>query len=339
MTGEYVYAYADHIGDRKEQQDRVAVLTHDRLPGVQLAVLADGMGGHTGGAIAAQAVLDTATEVFKTYLPEAGTPEDWLRATIMRSHEAIQAKGKGLDRDPRSTCVIALAIPGELHWAHVGDSRLYFFRDGQFVSRTEDHSLVELLLAQGTITEADVATHPERSRLFQSIGGNEEPSISFGSQTDVESGDTILLCSDGLWAYFHKKELADLIGYRTPDEGCQRVVRLARTRSKREDGDGDNISVAIVRQVSKRKGAGLLGGLFKSKLPPPSNFEDCRRYLIGAVKAYFGPEGDDIVARIERIKTPEQMDDIINRCAQSVEVVKSPAAAQFLALKARELLQ
>ena len=335
----YVYAYSDHIGDRKEQQDRVAVLTHDRYPDVVFAVLADGMGGHTGGAIAAQCVIDAARQTFENYTPAAGAPEAWLKAVIARAHEAIQAKGEGFDRDPRSTVVMVLADESGFHWAHVGDSRLYRVASGEFAERTEDHSLVEVLLAQGQITEAQVATHPERSRLFSSLGGDEVPTVPYGEALHPHGQDYVLLCSDGLWAYFHKKEITDLTSYRTPDEACQRLIRLARKRAKASGGDGDNISVAVIRVAAPAVGKGLLAKIFGAKKQPPSNFEDARRYMRGALHAYFGPEGDDLLVRVDAAREPAQLKQVIAACAHAVTGLKGNSAGNVFAAKAAELME
>ncbi len=241
----YEFASAENVGDRKEQQDRVAVLTHPASEDFVLAVLADGMGGHTGGARASQAVLDAVLPAFEKFQPGKDKPKDCLRTMILAAHEKVAAAGQGFQRDPRSTAVLAMAGPERIDWAHCGDSRLYLFRDGKFVKRTEDHSLVEILFQQGKISEDEMLTHPERSRLFSSLGGDEPPAIVFGGIDDPEPQDTVLLGSDGLWTYFDGFEMAQLVGLRALPEGCERLISLARRRA---NGNGDNVSVAMIRK-------------------------------------------------------------------------------------------
>ena len=352
----YVYAYAEHIGDRKEQQDRVAVLTHDRYPEVVFAVLADGMGGHTGGAIAAQCVIDAAQQTFENYTPAAGAPETWLQAVIKRAHEAIQAKGEGFDRDPRATIVLMLADENGFHWAHVGDSRLYHIVNGRFVFRTEDHSLVEILLGQGQINENELLTHPERSRLFASLGGDENPNAPFGEALEPKGQDTVLLCSDGLWAYFHRSELATIISYRPLDEACTRLIRLARRRAKASGADGDNISLAIVRVAaplpSENGGSGLgelLGKLVGKKAPAPvapSHFEDARRYMRSELYGFFisdglsphGAHGKALMQAVNDAHDPAALIATITTCTHAVREAVSEEAALLFSKKALDLL-
>ena len=133
----YEFACAENIGDRKEQQDRVMVMTHPAYAGVTLALIADGMGGHTGGALAAQSVADAITALFAGFQPGTGAAQDWLRGMVNAAQDRVAGAGQGFNRDPRSTCVVALAQPGRIDWVHCGDSRLYLFRDNKFVSRTE----------------------------------------------------------------------------------------------------------------------------------------------------------------------------------------------------------
>ena len=331
----YEFASAENIGDRKEQQDRVVVVSHPTAADVVLAVLTDGMGGHTGGALAAQSVIDAVVPMFEAFTPAAGAAEDWLRGMIMAAHDKVAAAGQGYNRDPRATCVLALAQPGRIDWAHCGDSRLYLFRGGEFVSRTEDHSLVEILLQQGKITEAEVHTHPERSKLFTSLGGLEPAQIAAGNIEKIRPQDTVLLASDGLWAYFQAREMADLIGYRNLTAGCDRLIGLAR---KRAGGNGDNLSIAMIRAPVPAK-RGLISTWFGQRVIEPSPLEDARCFMVKYLHAILGPEADDLTARIEACKTTADLAEQISRSAESVEEQEGAAKAAVFTQRAQGLME
>ena len=331
----YEFASAENIGDRKEQQDRVALTSHARHADVVMAVLADGMGGHAGGAIASQAVIDAVTPMFDAFDPATGSPRDWLKGMLMAAHDKVAKAGRGFDQDPRSTGVIALAQKNRIDWAHCGDSRLYAFRHGDFVTRTEDHSMVEILVQQGSITADQAHMHPDRSKLFTSLGGPEAPQIAYGQFERVEPGDTILLASDGLWSYFEPEEMAGLIGYRNLTDGCDRLVGLAR---KRAAGNGDNLSVATMRWANGEKKR-LLGALFAGKPVEPSPLEDCKRYVGRVMRANLGAGADRLAERLERASEQGEVLHLIERSEEALARAAGRSRAAAFALRARELLE
>ena len=133
---------ARHIGDRKEQQDRVNLFAHPTRPGMMMAVLADGMGGHSGGAMAAEQVLIKAQQNFEGYSPASETPQELLAGVIREAHVVIRLTRFTSEQDPHSTAVVLLLQPGRIDWVHCGDSRLYHFSGTETLSRSPDHSLV-----------------------------------------------------------------------------------------------------------------------------------------------------------------------------------------------------
>ncbi|MFN0164539.1 MAG: PP2C family protein-serine/threonine phosphatase [Burkholderiales bacterium] len=330
----YEFASAENIGDRKEQQDRVALATHPRHPDTVIAVLADGMGGHMGGALASQAVVDAVLPVFESFEPGTGAPTDWLKGMMQAAHERVARAGKGFNRDPRSTCVIALAQKHRIDWAHCGDSRLYLFRDGKFVRRTVDHSMVEILLEQGKISEDDVATHPDRSKLYSSLGGPEAPQVLFDGIETLAPQDTLLLASDGMWAYFRSRELAALVGYRGLTAACDRLIELARRRAA---GNGDNLTVALVRNAGGRKG--LFGNLFAGKPPPdPSPLEDCRRFLSTYLEGAPGPLAAALALRVAQCPDADSMRALIEQSESTFQSMTSRDKAARFAERSLDLL-
>lgn len=239
---------AQHQGDRKEQQDRVAILAHSRLPGLALAVVADGMGGHTGGALAAEQVVHTAKNNLEHFSPKEETPQFMLENSMREAHTMIKAARFINEKDPHSTAVMLLLQPGKMTWAHCGDSRLYRFRGDQLLTRSVDHSYVEHLLSLGKITAEQALTHPNRNILLTSLGGQDEPKFDISESYEIQGGDSFVLCSDGLWAYFDDAEMGGIVAAYSARRACEILVERARERG---EGGGDNISLAIVKLNKK----------------------------------------------------------------------------------------
>jgi serine/threonine protein phosphatase PrpC len=139
---------AQHIGDRQEQQDRVAIIKHPSQPGTFMLVVADGMGGHAGGAMAAEQVVATARQVFSAYSPKSDSAEEVLRNIVNEAHTVIKLTSFTSEADPHSTFVGLIMHADRACWAHCGDSRLYHFRAGQLARRSVDHSYIEYLIKQ-----------------------------------------------------------------------------------------------------------------------------------------------------------------------------------------------
>ena len=237
---------AMHVGDRKEQQDRVALFGHPKRPGMLMAVLADGMGGHSGGAMAAEQVLIRARQNFETYAPAQETPEDLLRSVIDEAHTVIKLTRFTSEQDPHSTAVVFTLQQGKAYWAHCGDSRLYHFRGAHTMSRSADHSLVGELQRKGRLDENEALNHPQRNVLLSCLGSDREPRIEHGCEASPVAGDCFLLCSDGLWAYFTDFELASTLQEFPPRAAAERLIAQVRQRA---GGSGDNISLAVIKLV------------------------------------------------------------------------------------------
>ena len=237
---------AMHVGDRKEQQDRVTLFGHPKRPGMLMAVLADGMGGHSGGAMAAEQVLIRARQNFETYAPAQETPEDLLRSVIDEAHTVIKLTRFTSEQDPHSTAVVFTLQQGKAYWAHCGDSRLYHFRGAHTVSRSADHSLVGELQRKGRLDENQALNHPQRNVLLSCLGSDREPRIEYGCEASPVAGDCFLLCSDGLWAYFTDFELASTLQEFPPRAAAERLIAQVRQRA---GGSGDNISLAVIKLV------------------------------------------------------------------------------------------
>jgi PPM family protein phosphatase len=255
-------AKADAMGGRKEQQDRVE-LFEARDGSERLLVLADGMGGHSGGELASQAVIETAQTVWRKHILEPKAPEDLLRDLISRAHVRINAEGEKEGLSPRSTAVLLHVTDHQANWAHVGDSRLYRFRGPELLGRSLDHSVVQMLVDMGKVAEDEMATHPDQNRLTQSLGGDTPPEPDLDS-AEIAAGDGFVLCSDGLWEQITPEEMIKAL-----EAGALSVEAkaLATLAAERGGAEGDNVTIAMARadevERKKRRGGGLFG-LFSS---------------------------------------------------------------------------
>lgn len=237
-------AIADHIGDRSEQQDRVALLTSERHPGTVLAVVADGMGGRTGGRLAADQVITTAKNLFNELSAKDTPLPDLLRQIATEAHTVIRLTALSSEKEPHSTMAALLVKRGLALWAHTGDSRVYFCRDGKMVRRTTDHTVASQLAAEGRHAEAEIAAQRYKNVLFSALGIKHELKVDIDQVDDLKPGDAFLLASDGLWAYFDDSEIATVLDRLPPKDASKQLMSLARDRA---EGRGDNLSLAIVK--------------------------------------------------------------------------------------------
>jgi serine/threonine protein phosphatase PrpC len=242
---------AQHIGDRKEQQDRVALLSAPRASGYLLAILADGMGGSKGGAMAAEQIIHTAKLQMNEFSPLTHTVESLLETIVKEAHTVIKLIGMAADNQPHTTVVALMLTPDrKAIWAHAGDSRLYRFSGPNFRERTVDHSHVETLVKKGEITREQAMNHRLANLLVNGLGGKLDPFVSIGNYANLQPGDSFLICSDGLWSYFSEVELAPLIMMNTPRDASEALIKKARERAR---GNGDNCSFAIIKLISTEK--------------------------------------------------------------------------------------
>lgn len=251
---------AQHIGNRPRQNDRVAVLTGARAPGHVLALLSDGINSPAG----AEQVLHTAKQVFDGFKAgDTPNPErlmQLLRDIVHETHLVIKMNAVTTGTDAHASFVGLLLSPhGEAVWAHVGDSRLYRFENGESVLRTNDDAYVEHLVALDKLP-LDAARNHRRSKLLLNVLGNsrKEPFVTVGCQMGMAPGDQFLLCSDGLWHFFTDAELGAALARSTPRQASEMLISKAAERSQ---GKGGNCSMVIVKLVKALpEGVGVFGG-------------------------------------------------------------------------------
>ncbi len=202
------YADVSLLGHRDDNQDRVSIAVAENAA---LLAVVDGMGGHADGAKAAEVSLASMLESFWQTSHPVFDPLGFLHLALSKAHDDVVRLGADLtiETRPRATCALCLVQDGAAFWAHVGDSRVYQLRGGAVRERTRDHSHVEVLLAEGLITEAEVQGHPMRNFVECCIGGDGAiPEMTVSTRKVLAPGDIMLLCTDGLWANLTDAEIA-----------------------------------------------------------------------------------------------------------------------------------
>jgi serine/threonine protein phosphatase PrpC len=231
-------------GKRANNEDRLAhCYSRDAL----LMVIADGMGGHYYGEVAAQIAVQVLVESFqREATPAIRDPFLFLQKSMINAHRAIVdfTDDHNLKDSPRTTCVACIVQENIAYWAHAGDSRLYLMRDGKVLTHTRDHSRVQLLKDQGVINAAQAAVHPERNKVYSCLGGRLTPEIEFSRKTPLETGDVLALCTDGLWGVLPGEMMAVAL---KSENLMQAVPMLLGQADIRGGPNADNLSILVVR--------------------------------------------------------------------------------------------
>jgi serine/threonine protein phosphatase PrpC len=231
---------------RKMNQD--AFVTMDRLG---FWAVADGMGGHIGGEIAAQTAISTMkarVDSFTAPLQQKQVqPAEVLQDLIIQAQDAIQGRAK---LEPKlkgmgTTIVTLLISPSSFltaHIAHVGDSRAYRFRSGSLTPLSRDHTLIEKYLARGLLTPSAARTHPERHVLTRALGMPSPVRLDIASHA-LEPTDLLLLCTDGLTKMLEDEEIQAIVtdAKGDPIHACDRLIAESLAR-----GGEDNVTVIVI---------------------------------------------------------------------------------------------
>ncbi|WP_416401718.1 PP2C family protein-serine/threonine phosphatase [Alicycliphilus denitrificans] len=225
-------------GGREKNEDRMGYC-YTRASA--LFVLADGMGGHPKGEVAAQIAIQTVSAMFQHEArPVLHDVPEFLSAALLAAHHQIlgYASHKGMLDTPRTTLVVAVAQGGCAHWIHCGDSRLYLVRDGELLMRTRDHSYQELRSA----AMAGLG-HANRNVLFTCLGSPTKPLFDTAGPVPLQEGDRLLLCSDGLWSQLDDAAIARQIARQAVSHAVPDLVEDALRRG----GDAsDNVTVVAM---------------------------------------------------------------------------------------------
>ncbi|HJR86730.1 MAG TPA: PP2C family serine/threonine-protein phosphatase [Acidimicrobiia bacterium] len=229
----FTYASATHRGRvRNNNEDAHWPETAGQGPGPFVLMVADGMGGAVAGEVASQLAVAEAQAA-------DGLPSERLAkanaVVFERSLAEPELAGMGT-----TLTLVELRPEGVAHLAHVGDSRAYLWHDGEFEQITDDHTVVAEQLAAGRITEGDIPNHPQRSMLTRVLG------ISSAIEVDtldlqLDPGDRLLICSDGLTNMIEDQAVASLLGVGAPEEVAWNLIEAANRA-----GGHDNITVIVV---------------------------------------------------------------------------------------------
>jgi PPM family protein phosphatase len=234
-----------HKGDRDYQQDQVNLFAHERISGCLLGIVADGMGGRSGGRKASDQVMMTAKQLFDRFAPATDDAPSMLKQIIDEAHTVIKLTAISAEQEPHSTLAAFLINPGgDCHWAHTGDSRIYHYQGNKLVHRTTDHSYVQSLVDKGEITEEEANVHPQSNVLTGCLGTEEAPPVSQHFIPKLRADDTLIACSDGVWHYFSHSEIGAALSMLSPREATEFLIQKARSRAR---GGGDNLSLVIVK--------------------------------------------------------------------------------------------
>src|ERR1700691_1899868 len=206
----------------------------------RLAIVADGMGGHSGGQDASHLAVDTVRQVYQR--SDDDDRQHALLDGMHAAHERIRqyALEHGLE-GMGTTCIAISLTHGYLHYVHVGDSRLYLIRGGILTRLTRDHCYVARLVETGMLSPDDAEKHLDRNVLMAALGVDGPLEIEC-SETPLllADGDLFVLCTDGLWNLVNDRELLNVVTEYSPSDACQRLVQMARER-----GAPDNVTLQI----------------------------------------------------------------------------------------------
>ncbi len=239
-----VYGASDIGCVRSLNEDSFCIYGLDEgiIPG--FCVLSDGMGGHNAGEVASQKTVQFVAEILKEAPTEVGIVPQNLKTAVEKANEGVlrMANENQSQQGMGATLVIAAILEDVAYIANVGDSRAYAYRNGELMRITKDHSVVEEMMANGSITPEEAKVHPQRNIITRAIGTDPcvEPDLY---EYDYLPGDVLLLCSDGLSGMVEEEEIVRILGGNI--EAKNMVSALVNTA--KNCGGQDNITVICIR--------------------------------------------------------------------------------------------
>jgi len=238
-----------HLSDvgrkRKHNEDSQGFFTlgDDEI----LAMVADGMGGHASGEVASRMAVEIIQEVYSKERVDQEVLDALKSAFEVANFSILQ---KSLEQDELNgmgTTATVLIIKGDQTFVgHMGDSRVYLFRDSSVTQLTRDHSMVNRLVEQGVLSKEEASRHPQRNVIYKALGVNRDADLDLIGPMSVQGHDSFLLCSDGLTNLVTDEEMLEMVKKEKPQKACTKLVQLANKR-----GGDDNITIQILRVVKK----------------------------------------------------------------------------------------
>jgi serine/threonine protein phosphatase PrpC len=279
----YSLAQDSRIGARHSNQDRVASW---QTSSTLLIAVADGLGGHLYGEVAAQLAIELLGAAFQREAkPRLADPGAFLTRAMGAGHVAIlnEAEKRRLPDTPRTVIVACVVQDGHAYWTHVGDCRLYLFRQARILHRTRDHTVVQELIDQGRIREEAISSHPERNRLLQCLGGYQAPRPDPAASARLAKGDVLV-----------QRQMVHALLARPLDEAIPELVELAEQRAGREC---DNVSV-----VAMTWGEDEVAAASEASAAPPYGAETEIKDLTATDLDFMRMSDEDIEKAIEELK-------------------------------------
>ncbi len=233
-----IYTYTD-VGGREINEDACCVFKKKGRG--TCVVVADGLGGHGGGAIASRAAVTTVSECFLVdTVNQAMDFQEWF----VKANEVVRGM-QTRECEMKTTMVTLMLKDGKAFWAHLGDSRLYHFVDGKLVEQTIDHSVSQMAVIRGDISPEEIRGHEDRNRLLSAIGRESKVKPDFSEMVSLESGNhSFLLCTDGFWEYVLEKEMEKTL--RESEDAEDWVDRMVKILKKRAKPNHDNNTAIAV---------------------------------------------------------------------------------------------
>ncbi len=237
----FVVYQVSRRGGREKNEDRMGYC-YTRDSG--LFTLADGMGGHPEGEVAAQLAMQTIAAMFQREArPALPDPQRFLHEAIMAAHHQLlrYATERGMMDTPRTTIVACIIQGDSAYWAHCGDSRLYLVRGDKLIARTRDHSYTELQEAMSHVVPMDQRYN--RNVLFTCLGSPGKPVVDTAGPMPLQSGDRVMLCSDGLWGAVSDAAITDQLARRAVQDAVPELVEQALRNA---GAKSDNVTALCV---------------------------------------------------------------------------------------------
>ncbi len=281
---------ATRLGSREKNEDRMG---HSRTREACMLALADGMGGHPEGEVAAQIALETMSALFQREAqPRVPDVPSFLGRGLMSAHHQIirYASSRGMMDTPRTTLVAAVVQRGQLHWVHCGDSRMYVVRGGQLLKRTRDHSYLEAKAGTGMPVK-DV----NRNVLFTCLGSTVRPMFDVGGPIVLQDQDRVMLCSDGLWGTLDDDTITRGMSERPLAEGMPLLIEQAL----RKGGPRcDNVTViALEWEAAKSRSKRVRPGFIETGSMDDSEFASTIQPVSGMPDSALDELDDEAIER------------------------------------------
>lgn len=236
-----------NIGGRTTNDDTASIYQEK---GKAWVYVGDGLGSYAGGKRASK----TAGDALLTMAKQGSMlPKERMQDGALLADKAVKDLQKATKGNMKTTLVFLAVEDGKARWMHVGDSRLYHFRDGKVVKQTTDHSVSQMAVFMGEITTHEIRFHEDRNKVLRALGGdNAKAEIS--EEIQVEEGrDTFLLCTDGFWEYVYENEMEKTLQEAdSPKDWIHRMEKILKTRVP---SDNDNFTAAALICAGKKEKA------------------------------------------------------------------------------------